>query len=298
MTLLSVENLSVIVSGRGGPLTVVRDMSFTLARGETLGVVGEIRQRQVDDGAGGHGPVAGRCARDRTREAGRRGAADGARGTALRAARQPHGDDLPGADDGAQSRAQHRRPGARRADAASRARSRRCHGGGRAAAGARRHSAGARAALRVSASALGRAAAARDDRDGAGVQARPDRGGRTDQCPRCDSAGADRGAAARCDRGDRHGADLDLARSRGDRAARRSRRRHVRRPGGGGRDRRRRFMGRGRIRIRKACSRRCRARGAQGQAAGCHSRHGAGPRRAAAGLPVPRPLSARAAGVS
>jgi peptide/nickel transport system ATP-binding protein len=41
MTLLAVENLSVIVSGRSGPLTVVRDMSFTLARSETLGVVGE-----------------------------------------------------------------------------------------------------------------------------------------------------------------------------------------------------------------------------------------------------------------
>ena len=41
MALLDVKNLSVQLQTRQGPATAVRDLSFTLARGETLGLVGE-----------------------------------------------------------------------------------------------------------------------------------------------------------------------------------------------------------------------------------------------------------------
>jgi len=41
MALLDVKNLNVQLQTRQGPATAVRDLSFTLARGETLGLVGE-----------------------------------------------------------------------------------------------------------------------------------------------------------------------------------------------------------------------------------------------------------------
>jgi peptide/nickel transport system ATP-binding protein len=41
MALLDVKHLSVQLQTRQGPATAVRDLSFTLARGETLGLVGE-----------------------------------------------------------------------------------------------------------------------------------------------------------------------------------------------------------------------------------------------------------------
>src|SRR5438105_10030354 len=41
MALLEVENLSVLLRTQRGPAYAVRDVSFTLERGETLGIVGE-----------------------------------------------------------------------------------------------------------------------------------------------------------------------------------------------------------------------------------------------------------------
>lgn len=41
MALLEVENLSVVLQTQRGPAYAVRDVSFTLERGETLGIVGE-----------------------------------------------------------------------------------------------------------------------------------------------------------------------------------------------------------------------------------------------------------------
>jgi peptide/nickel transport system ATP-binding protein len=39
--LLEVRNLSVRYLAKGGPMTIVRDVSFDLRRGEILGIIGE-----------------------------------------------------------------------------------------------------------------------------------------------------------------------------------------------------------------------------------------------------------------
>ncbi len=69
LPLIEVANLGVRLNTSRGPAQAVRGVSFTLKRGETLGLVGEIRLRQVGDGAVADGPVAGQCCRDRQHQA-------------------------------------------------------------------------------------------------------------------------------------------------------------------------------------------------------------------------------------
>ena len=109
--LLEVEALEVDFPRAAGTLHAVRDVSFTLDRGETLGIVGEsgcgksltslalmgllprtARRRAATLRFGGHdlGEL------DERRMADMRG--------------RPHGDDLPGADDLAQSGLHDRQP--------------------------------------------------------------------------------------------------------------------------------------------------------------------------------------------
>ena len=56
--LLEVRNLGVRLNTSRGPAQAVRGVSFALERGETLGLVGEIRLRQVDHRARADGPAA------------------------------------------------------------------------------------------------------------------------------------------------------------------------------------------------------------------------------------------------
>ena len=61
--LLEVSELAVDVATRRGPQRVVDRTSFSLAEGESLGVVGEFWLRQDDDGACADGADAGGRAR-------------------------------------------------------------------------------------------------------------------------------------------------------------------------------------------------------------------------------------------
>ena len=63
MPLLQVEHLSVKLQTQRGPAYAVRDASFSLERGETLGLVGGIGVRQVDHGDGAAGAAAREGAR-------------------------------------------------------------------------------------------------------------------------------------------------------------------------------------------------------------------------------------------
>src|SRR6185312_16366845 len=110
---------------------------------------------------------------------------------AARPARQPAGDDLPGADDLAKSEFYHRRPDHRDDPAPSR---RLAAAGARArhrAVAPRSHPLPRQADQRISAQALRRHAPARDDRDGAGLRPAPLDRGRADHRARRHPAGAD-----------------------------------------------------------------------------------------------------------
>ena len=107
VSLLEVRDLSVTFAGWRGapPVEAVKRISFTLDRGETLALVGESGSGKIGDSA--VGPAAPPLPRRRPHPRKqhplcRRG--DGRRrsGAAARDARQPHRDDLPGADDLAQ----------------------------------------------------------------------------------------------------------------------------------------------------------------------------------------------------
>ena len=187
------------------------------------GARGDRRERvgQVDDRARGHGAAAARARR-------RRGAVllDGedllrrSRGGDVRGARARHRHGLPGADDGAEPAADHRRPGGR--DGAG-ARRREPGGGARGRAAETLERVGLPAArfplARYPARAVGRAAAAGGDRDGdrAAPEAADRR--RADHGARRDHAGGDPRAAAAAGRRGRHGADADHPRPRGGRRA-------------------------------------------------------------------------------
>ncbi len=173
--------------------------------------------------------------RDRGRDpARRRGRARGEPGAAARAALHAHGDDLPGADDRAQSGHALRRPDRRGAGHP--------HAGSPRPRGARRCWRSSRAVRLpdpvrmiavVPAPALRRPAAAHHDRDGAGARARAAHRRRADHRARRDHAGADPRAHPRADARARHRRAVHHARLR-----RRGRDRRSRRGPAAGRDRR------------------------------------------------------------
>ena len=61
--LLTVENLSTSFDTARGPLRAVDDVSFTLHRGETFGIVGESRIGKVRPGQDHYGAAAPQCRR-------------------------------------------------------------------------------------------------------------------------------------------------------------------------------------------------------------------------------------------
>ena len=200
-----------------------------------------------------------------------------------RAAARPRPRDLvrlPGADDLAE-------PGVH----GRRARSARCCGRTRPVARdararaiellrARPHPGAGAPARRVSASAVGRDAAARDDRDGARVRSEDADRRRADDRARRDDPGGDPRPDARHPRAARHGDDPDHAQPRRRRGHRRPRARHVRRPqgrGGAGRRPVRRIRS---TRTRSACS--ARSRGPSGDDDAPAAARDPGPRAVAA----------------
>ena len=214
--LLDVRDLSVRFRTRDGVVQAVSDLSFTLRRGETLGVVGESGSGKSVTQPRDHGP-----AQPRLRGHHRRGALRGhgpARAQAGGAAQDPrprHLDDLPGPVRVPAPDVPRRRP-----DRRGRARAReRLEGGRRERAPS---SCSAQVGIpnatgprpRLPAPVLGRHAPARDDRDGARAQPR-----RADRRRADDRAGRHRaGADPRADRprqeGVRHRRDPDHARPR------------------------------------------------------------------------------------
>ncbi len=108
---LEVEGLGVDIATPRGPLRAVRDVSFQVKRGETLCIVGEsgcgksITSLAVMSLL----PAAAKRRATTLTLAWRRSAA-GVGQARQRAARRPHGDDLPGADDRAEPGLHHRQP--------------------------------------------------------------------------------------------------------------------------------------------------------------------------------------------
>ena len=251
--------------------------------------------RQDPDGARRHGPAA--AARATFRRSPRAG---GTRSRAHRRAghgrhpRQPHGHDLPRADDLAQSGLHHRQP-ARGGAAAPPARF--STGGAsarRLSARPRRHHGGGKPSQAISPSALRRLAAARDDRHGADVLAVADPGRRADHGARCDDPGADPASAGRAAARARHGPRAHHPRSRHRRPHRHARRGDVRRPGGGDRPCRRHLRSaRASLHPRPVGLHPGARPHTARRAARHYPRHGALADRQDAGLQLCRPLSAR-----
>ena len=143
----------------------------------------------------------------------------------MTAARRPHGDDLPGADDLAQSELHDRRADRRGAGAPSRLERARGAREGDRAAGPRRHSLSRAAHRRLSAQAVRRHAPARHDRDRARLRPGAADRRRADHRARRHDPGADPRPDARPEAHQRRGDHPDHARSRrGRRGVRRGRR--------------------------------------------------------------------------
>ena len=106
MTLLAVEDLRIDLAAGDAPPRGGREGQLRDRARRDLRAGRRIRLRQVDHGARHHGAAAA-PARDRRRldQARRPRHRESRRGRAAPAARQAAGDDLPGADDGAQSAA-------------------------------------------------------------------------------------------------------------------------------------------------------------------------------------------------
>ncbi len=182
------------------------------------------RQRIVDHapGAGPAGPH-----RRRLHAARRHRSARPERAGDAQDPRRPHVDDLPGADDLAQSGDADRRPDRGSGSPASQHEPGRDLEAGRRDAAAGPHSGAGAARAGISAPALRRHAPARDDRDGAGLPAGAADRGRADHRARRHHPGPDPGAGARSAEGARDGADPDHARSRRGRPDRAARHRDV-----------------------------------------------------------------------
>ncbi len=100
---LSVRDLSVSMNGTKGRVPVLEHLSFDVAQGRTMALVGESGCGKKHDRARDHAAIARRLSRHlRQHSAGwRRGFIGITQGVAQPARRQDV-DDLPGADDGAQ----------------------------------------------------------------------------------------------------------------------------------------------------------------------------------------------------
>ena len=241
MALLEITDLRTEIQLKDGVVHAVDGVTLHVDEGETLGIVGESGCGKTMTALSIMQllPNGGRIAGGSIKLAGQELTALQAGGTA-QDPRRRHRDDLPGPAVVAQPDA-HRGQADRRGGAAAPGR----HQGGRLRAGGRgarpgRHAAGQGAGGRVPAPVLRRHAAARHDRDGAGLRAQAADRRRADDRARRDDPEADPRAHRRPAAAARHGGHHGHPRPRRDRRARGPGGRHVRGQGGGDhRDRRR-----------------------------------------------------------
>ena len=239
-TILDIRDLTVELPPWADRSQAVSDVSLALIAREILCVVGESGSGKSVMARADHGAASGAaCARQRGEHTSRgRGLAAGRAGTDARDPLQPHFDDLPGADDGAES-GQDDRCADRGGAGAPYPNGHRDARMERIVAmlecGAPFRSAAARP--RVPAPDLRRAAPARDDRDGADPGAAGRDRGRADDRARRDHASRHTGADPRDAGIAPHGGPVHHARFRRRGRNCRPRRRHA--AGPAGRDRRR-----------------------------------------------------------
>ena len=228
--LVRVEDLTLDIDALQGTAHILRGVSMTVRRGETLGIVGESGSGKSMTLRAVLGLTPGGLADRRPDELRRPGPQHPQARGAPGHARPPRRSRLPEPDDVAEPGADHReadgrggalpseavaRPGARTVDRPARP---------------GRHPERGQAPARLSAPVLRRHAPARDDRDGAHLLARSaDRRRGDDGARRHDPEGHPRPAAAPPGRA-AHGDDHRLARPQRRRRAHRRRHRHVRRP--------------------------------------------------------------------
>ena len=229
MALLEVDDLSVRFDSDEGAVHAVDRVSFSLAEGEVLAMVGEsgcgksVTAMSLLRLLPASATALGRRALRRPRPA------DHRRGEPARRARARDLLRLPGADDVAEPGLHRRPPGRRGAAPPPRPRPR---GGARPharAARAGRHPRSGAPHRRVPAPALGRHAPARDDRDGGRLQPEGADRRRADHRARRDDPGGHPRPHARHPRAARHRDPAHHARPRRGRRRRRPRDGHVRR---------------------------------------------------------------------